>query len=112
MHILLLLIHAHWSPVTGTYTFTSLTHPHTHGPLSRVRACVYKVSMATVTRVIYNSTWSLSGWYARHNHSPATSDLIPLLRSHSLPLACRHELDLLLSSVPFAKRKATLKNSL
>lgn len=35
--------------------------PHLH----RSRSCFFKVTMATVSKVIYYSTWSLSGWYAR-----------------------------------------------
>lgn len=48
------------------HTFPSLTRtPSQTWPRSRVRTCVFKVSMATVSRVIYYSTWSLSGWYTR-----------------------------------------------
>lgn len=36
-------------------------NPHLH----RSRSCFFKVTMATVSKVIYYSTWSLSGWYAR-----------------------------------------------
>lgn len=36
-------------------------NPH----LRRSRSCFFKVTMATVSKVIYYSTWSLSGWYAR-----------------------------------------------
>lgn len=34
--------------------------PHLH----RSCSCFFKVTMATVSKVIYYSTWSLSGWYA------------------------------------------------
>lgn len=51
-----------------------LKHTHLHHPFTRLprawphsceRTCVFKVSMATVSKVIYYSTWSLSGWYTR-----------------------------------------------
>lgn len=48
------------------HTFQSLAHTLSQTwPHSRVRTCVFKVSMTTVSRVIYYSTWSLSGWYTR-----------------------------------------------
>lgn len=50
--------------------------PHTHA-----RTCVFKVSVATVSKVIYYGTWPLSGWYAA-----AVAPRPPLISSaHAAP---------------------------
>lgn len=84
----------------------SFTHPlcaHAYSPnetstslaARHACTCVFKVSVATVSKVIYYSTWSLSGWFAHRAHSRP-----PVISSahHAAPPR-PHEHDLSVSSV-------------
>lgn len=58
-----------WHVVESTHIYITLSFAHTHPRVKPPRqappGCVFKVSMVTVSRAIYCSTWTLSGWYTR-----------------------------------------------